>query len=69
MDLRQIIKDEMDRQGITQIALEEMTGIWQHRISDYLTAKRDVNAETLRKMLEALNLDIRPARKRRRKGR
>jgi len=59
--MRQIIKDEMKRQGVTQIAMEEMTGILQHRISDYLTGKRDVNAETLRKMLEALDLEIRPA--------
>lgn len=67
MDIRQIIKDEMDRQGITQTALQDLTGILQHRISDYLTGKRDVNGETLRKMLEALGLEIRPTR-RRRKG-
>ena len=67
MDIRRIIRDEMDRQGITQTQLQEMTCILQHRISDYLTGKRDVNAETLRRMLEALKLEIRP--KRRRKGR
>ena len=67
MDIRQIISDEMDRQGVTQTRLQQMTGILQHRISDYLNGKRDVNAETLRKMLEALKLEIRP--RRRRKGR
>ena len=69
MDIRQIIGTEMQRQGMTQIALEELTGILQHRISEYLTGKRDVNAETLQKILEALKLEIRPARQRRRKGR
>lgn len=51
-------------------SLEADTGLTPRtiRISDYLTGKRDVNAETLRKMLEALKLDIRPKRNRR-KGR
>ena len=64
-----MIKDEMRRQGVTQLALQAMTGIRQHRISEYLTGRRDVNAETLRKMLEALNFEIRPAKQGRRKGR
>lgn len=68
MDIRQIISDEMLRQGVTQTALEQMTGILQHRISDYLRGKRDVNAETLAKMLDALNLEIRPVGRRTRKG-
>ena len=68
MDLRQIVKDQLQSQRLTQTALHELTGIRPHRISDYLTGKRDVNAETLRKMLEALKLDIRPKRNRR-KGR
>ena len=67
VDLRKIIKDEMQRQGVSQTKLQEMTGILQHRISEYLSGRRDVTAETLRKMLEALKLDIRP--RRRRKGR
>jgi predicted transcriptional regulator len=68
VDIRAIIANRMKERGTTQVALQELTGIHQVRISDYLTGKRDVNAETLRKMLEALELDIRPA-KRRRKGR
>ena len=69
MDIRRIISDRMTERGVTQTALQQMTGVHQVRISDYLTGKRDVNAETLRKILEALKLEIRPARQRRRKGR
>ena len=69
MDIRQITMDEMQRQSVTQTDLQEMTGILQHRISEYLTGKRDINAETLQKILEALKLEIRPVRRRRRKGR
>ena len=68
VDIRQIIKDEMQRQDVTQTDMQAMTGILQHRISEYLTGKRDVNAETLRLILEALDLEIRCARRRRRKG-
>ena len=69
MDIREIIKVEMQRRGVTQVELQEMTGILQHRISEYMTGKRDVNAETLQKILEALKLEIRQAQKRGRKGR
>ena len=65
MDLRQIIRDEMDRQDLTQAAMQKRAGVWQHRISEYLAGKRDVNAETLRRLLEALDLEVRPARRRR----
>ena len=64
VDIRQpiinIIIDAMQRQGISQRRLAEVTGIMQPRISDYLTGKRDVRTETLAKMLKALALEIRP---------
>jgi predicted XRE-type DNA-binding protein len=59
----------MEQCGMTQTELQRVTCIPQPRISDYLKGKRDVNAETLRKMLEALELEIRPVRRTRRKGR
>jgi len=68
MDIRQIIQDEMQRQGMTQKALQVMTGILQHRISEYLTGKRDMTGASLQKILKALGLEIRPQRRRRRKG-
>jgi len=59
----------MSEKGVTQLRLHRLTGIPQPRISDYLTGKRGVTDETLRKVLEALKLEIKPARKRRRIGR
>lgn len=58
MDIRQIISEAMQRQGVSQRRLAQQTGIMQPRISDYLTGKRDVQSETLRRMLEALALEI-----------
>ena len=68
MDLRSIIKKELQRQGVAQARLAELADMTPARVSQFLTGKRDVNAETLRRMLEALKLEIRPA-KGRRKGR
>lgn len=67
MDIRQIIKNQMTLQGMTQLRLVQLTGICQPRISVYLTGKQDMTGENLRKILEALDLEIRPA-PRRRKG-
>ena len=53
---------------MTQTRLAELAGMTIPRVSDYLNGKRDVQGETLRRMLEALNLEISPA-KRRQKGR
>ena len=60
MDIRQLILDAMQRQEISQTALERMTGVRQHRISEYLTGKRDMNSDNVVKLLEALDLEIRP---------
>ena len=67
MDLRRIIKKELERRGMTQTRLAELAGMTIPRVSDYLNGKRDVQGETLRRMLEALGLEIKRA-KRRRKG-
>lgn len=61
MDFRQIIKDELERQGMTRMKLAELAGMTIPRVSDYLNAKRDVQGETLRHMLEALGLEVRSA--------
>lgn len=68
MDLRSIIIVELERQGMTQAALADAAEMTQPRVNAYLRGHRDVKAETLARMLDALNLEIRPAVKRRRKG-
>ena len=66
MDIRQTIRERLKQRGMTQASLAKMAEMTEPRVSDYLTGKRDVNADTLRKMLEALNLEIRPKKKGRR---
>ncbi len=59
VDFRQIIIDELKDQGMTRRRLAELAGMTIPRVSDYLNARRDVQAETLRHMLEALGLEVR----------
>ena len=58
MDIREIILNTMGRNGVSQHELARRTGVLQPRVSDYLTGKRDVRAETLTKFLVALHLEI-----------
>lgn len=61
MDIRQIIANRMEQRGITQTALQAMTGIHQVRISDYLNGKRDMTGDNVAMLLDALGLAVRPA--------
>ena len=67
MNLRQTIADRMTELDVSQRNLEALTGICQSRICDYLTGKRDMVGDNVALMLEALDLEVRP--KRRKKGR
>jgi transcriptional regulator with XRE-family HTH domain len=66
--MRQIIRTELERRGWSQSELARQTGLLRHRVCEYLNGGRDVYAETLLRILDALELEIRP-RRRRRKGR
>jgi len=68
MDIRSLIIERMEAMEITQAQLAEAAEMTRPRVNAYLRGHRDVYAETLAKMLDALNLEIRPAVKRRRKG-
>ncbi len=63
MDIREIIKHELRRQDMTQMQLAALAQMTIPRVSDYLTGKRDVYAETLRRMLTSLGLEIVPAKR------
>jgi len=63
--IRQVIKDEMARRGLTQTALSEMTGILNHRISEFLNEKADMKTTNLQRIMEALDLELRPKSRRR----
>lgn len=68
MDIRRFLNDELERRGMTQRELCRLTGILPHRVSEYLSGKNDIRVETLERILKALDLEIRP-RRRKRKGR
>lgn len=62
MDFRQIIKSELQRQGMTQMRLAELAHMTIPRVSDFLRGKRDVTGDTLGRMFEALGLEVRQVR-------
>ena len=64
MDIRQIIMDRMEQRHINQARLSEMTRISRPRLNAYLRGHYDIYVTTLIRILEALDLDIRPARRR-----
>ena len=66
--MRQIIRDELRRREWSQRELCRRTDMLPHQLCRYLNGNRDIYAETLQRVLEVLELEIRPAR-RRRKGR
>ena len=67
MDIRQTILDRMKRLGMNQAKLADLTGISRPRLNAYLRGHCDIYAKTLARVFDALELDIRPAR--RKKGR
>ncbi len=69
MDFRNIIRAELKRQGMSQAELSRRAHMAVSRTCDYLKAKRDVQAETLRKMLLALDIEVKPSDKTGKEGR
>ena len=65
MDIRQTVRDELDRQGITQRELAARTKLTASRICDYLKGKRDMNGGNLERMLVALKIELTPPHRRR----
>jgi len=67
MDFRQIITDELDRQGMTQTRLAELSGVARHRINDFIHGKRGVTSDSLGRMFDALGVKVIPSSRRRTK--
>lgn len=68
MNIRQDIQIELQRCGISQAELGRRSGVLRHRVNEYLTGKREVCTNTLERLLDALEMEIRPERQRARKG-
>lgn len=67
MDIRQIIRDELERREWSQRELCRKTGMMPHQLCDYLNGNRDIYGVTLESILDVLDLEIRPIVGRRRK--
>jgi transcriptional regulator with XRE-family HTH domain len=65
VNLRLEILKEMDRQGVTQTALADRTGIPAPRLSEWLSGKRPRGAteQTINAVMKALGLKVVPTRK------
>ena len=46
---------------MSQSRLAELAGMTKARVSDFLSGKRDIYVETLQRVLQALELEIRPS--------
>lgn len=57
----------METKGMSQAQLAELSVMTRPRVTSYLSGKRDVYGETLERMMNALDLEVRPVTKRRRK--
>lgn len=63
IDVRNVVKAEMRRQGITQTQMGERTGIMQESISRYLLHDAaNISTQALR-LLDALGLELTVKRK------
>ena len=68
VNTRELIRKELERRGWSQRELCRRTKMYPAQLCDYLNGSRDLYVETLELALKALDLEIMPAR-RRRKGR
>ena len=66
VDLRELIVDELQRRGWSQRELCRRTGMLPHQLCEYLNSTRDIYVATLQRIMEELQLEIRPIGRRRR---
>ena len=62
--MRQVIRDEMQRRQWSQSELARRCGLLRHRVCEYLNGGRDIYVETLVRVLDAMELEVRPRRRR-----
>jgi transcriptional regulator with XRE-family HTH domain len=63
MKIAQVVKNEITRQGITQIELCRRTNLTESRLSDFLNGKRAMTSRNLEKVFAALNIEVKPRRR------
>ena len=68
MLFRKIIQAEVTRQGLSGYRVAKLAGIPMRTVQAYLAGERDLTGERLAKLADALGLELRPKRRRARKG-
>lgn len=68
MMLRDIIRREVKRQGISGYRLGKLSGLPIRTVQAYLAGSTDLIGARIEKMLAGLGLHLQPARRRRRKA-
>lgn len=69
MSFRRIIRREAEQQGLSGYRIAKLSGTPMRTVQAYLAGDRDLTGERLAKIAEALGLELRPARRRRKKAR
>jgi transcriptional regulator with XRE-family HTH domain len=59
MDLRKIIKKEIEKQSLPYVELARRIGISDQTISNYLTGRSQLKSDNLEKLLDALKIKVR----------
>lgn len=68
MSFRSIIKREVERQGLSGYRIAALAGMPMRSVQAYLSGSRDLTGERLAKIAAVLGLELRPSRRKARKG-
>lgn len=64
--VREAVKREMERRGLSIAALAELAGVWRPNLSRWLSGHRDTSLECAERTMHALGLEVRPKPKKKR---
>jgi transcriptional regulator with XRE-family HTH domain len=64
VNIRKIVTEELVRRKWPQSELCRKTGLLPHRVAEYLSGQRDIYVDTLQRILDALQLEIRSTTRR-----
>ena len=67
-DLATVLRDAIDESGKTQYQLAQETGIDKSALSRFVSGERGLTLETAAKLATALNLELKPVRRQRKRA-
>jgi len=68
MSFRRIIRAEVTRQGLSGYRVAQLSGVPMRTVQAYLAGTRDLTGERVARIAEALGLELRGSRRRRKGG-